>query len=68
MKCWIDGRSSTDIYHMILYFLNDYKDVIKTQRDVYDIYRRLSNNDETNDIVEDFIYGDRYKNLRNEFE
>jgi hypothetical protein len=53
---------------MILYFLDNYKELIKTQKDVYDIYRRMSDNDETNDIVEDFIYGDRYKILRNEFE
>ena len=68
IQSWIDGRSSSDIYHMILYFLDNYKELIKTQKDVYDIYRRMSDNDETNDIVEDFIYGDRYKILRNEFE
>ena len=32
-----------------------------------DIYKRMINNDSTQDIVEDFIYGEKYSKLRKEF-
>lgn len=36
-------------------------------QDIQDINNRMRNGDETNDIVEDFIYGSRYDKLRSKF-
>lgn len=63
---WNNNESSSDIYHMILYWMNKYKDNIKSQDEIEDIYERMNNDDSTNDIVEDFIYG-KYSKLREEF-
>lgn len=52
------------ITYLILYWINKYKDEIKTKEDIEDIYERMI----TNDIVEDFIYGERYYNLRLEIQ
>lgn len=69
-KSWKDNVSSSDIYHMILYWINTYKDEIT---DSYvlelleDVLYRMNNDDETNDIVEDFIYGSKYESIRKYF-
>ena len=64
---WDDNESSSEIYHMILDFITTYKDEIKSQDLANDILKRMEDNDSTNDIVEDVIYGDVYEELRNEF-
>lgn len=66
LDAWDDNESSSEIYHMILYFITIYKDKIKHQDLVNDILKRMEDNDSTNDIVEDLIYGDVYEELRNE--
>jgi len=69
-KSWKENVSSSDIYHMILYWINTYKDEIT---DPYvlelleDVLYRMNNNEETNDIVEDFIYGSKYESIRKYF-
>jgi len=63
-EAWDNNESSSDIYHLILYWINKYKDEIKTKEDIEDIYERMNTNDSTNDIVEDFIYGEKYYKLR----
>jgi hypothetical protein len=69
-KSWKENVSSSDIYHMILYWINTYKDEIT---DPYvlelleDVLYRMNNDDETNDIVEDFIYGSKYEVIRKYF-
>lgn len=69
-KSWKENVSSSDIYHMILYWINTYKDEIT---DSYvlelleDVLYRMNNDDETNDIVEDFIYGSKYESIRKYF-
>lgn len=63
-QAWDNNESSSDVYHLILYWINKYKDEIKTKEDIEDIYERMITDDSTNDIVEDFIYGERYYNLR----
>lgn len=73
IQAWIDGRSHSDIYRMILdwisIILQDSKlltdNCIIT--DIQDIYNRMRNGDETNDIVEDFIYGNIYERLRSKY-
>lgn len=67
---WENGSNYNDIYHMILYWINNHMDHIKkyNNKSYYNsmkhILERIKNNDETNNIVEDFIYGNRYKELR----
>lgn len=67
IKAWDNNVSSNDIYHMILYWINTYKNEIKNETVlelVDDILDRMNNKDETNDIVEDFIYGSKYEPIR----
>ena len=66
-EAWNNGDSHNDIYHLILYWLKKYKNNIKDQEDVKDILHRMEF-DELRDIVEDFIYGSKYKSLRDEIE
>ena len=67
LDAWDDNESASEIYHMILDFITIYKDKIKHQDLANDIIKRMEDNDSTNDIVEDVIYGDVYEELRNEF-
>lgn len=66
LEAWEDNESSSEIYHMILDFITTYKDTIKNQDLANHILKRMEDNDSTNDIVEDVIYGDVYEELRNE--
>ena len=66
-SAWNDNASSSDIYHTILDWITKYKDLIKSKNDINDILDRMNSDESINPIVEDFIYGDRYKDLRNEF-
>jgi transposase-like protein len=64
MEAWETGVHQTDIYHMILELLQ--KQEYKNQDLVVEILDRMSSNEETNDIVQDFIYDNKYKLLRKE--
>lgn len=66
-SAWNKNISSSDIYHMILDWITIYKDLIKSKKEIDNILKRMDKNDSLNEIVEDFIYGDCYKNLRKEF-
>ena len=66
LDAWDNNVGQNDIYHMILYWINSYKSEIKCVEEIDDILERMNSNDETNDIVEDFIYG-KYSGLRSEF-
>jgi hypothetical protein len=67
---WINNDSVSDIYHMIVNFvkmvteLNDTNDIVD---ELDDLSRRIEN-DSTNDIVDDFIYGKRYDKIRQKYE
>jgi hypothetical protein len=71
IKAWIKGYSHNDIYHMILdwieHNIQELSLNINTKNSINDIYNRMINNDSTQDIVEDFVYGEKYSNLRKEF-
>lgn len=71
INVWIKGYSHNDIYHMILAWIehniNELSLNINTKDSINDIYKRMINNDSTQDIVEDFIYGEKYSKLRKEF-
>jgi hypothetical protein len=65
---WDENISSSDIYHMILNWINTYKNEIAVREvldSLEDILERMSNNYSTNDIVEDFIYGSKYETIKN---
>lgn len=67
-KAWNENVSSNDIYHRILDWTKTYSckiDNVHVSELLEDILNRMKNNDETNDIVEDFIYGTRYEVIRN---
>ena len=69
MRAWNDGASSSDIYHMMVDWVEDYKDKLKTdaaKKEAAELWDRFETNDSTNDIVEDFVYGDRYSGIRQE--
>lgn len=69
-KAWDNDASHNDIYHMILEWINNYEDGFseKLKNITRNIRERMNNNDETNDIVEDFIYSGEYSyTLRNIF-
>lgn len=67
IKAWINNISMSDIYHMILEWIEKNKSTVSNQEIVAimnDIEKRMENNDELNDIVEEFIYGVKYQKLR----
>ena len=67
IKAWVNNISMSDIYHMILEWIEKNKSIVTNQEIVAimnDIEKRMENNDELNDIVEDFIYGVKYQKLR----
>ncbi len=71
IKAWIDEASHSDIYHMILKWIESNKDILydnnNVRDDIEDIYVRMNRDDDIRDIVEDFIYRERYSKLREEF-
>jgi hypothetical protein len=66
-EAWDNNVSSSDVYHMILYWLEKWGNRIIDEEAVEDILRRMEEGDSTNDIVEDFIYGECYAQLRAQF-
>jgi len=53
---------------MLVAWIQKYKDDIQSKDDIDDIVLRIEDpTEEVQDIIDDFLYGDRYKNLRNEF-
>ena len=63
---WNKGGSHSDIYHRIVCWLSKYFKEIQTIQEKHDLLQRTEY-DELKEIVEDFIYGERYETLRKEF-
>lgn len=66
VQAWIDNQSMSDIYHMIIDWINKHNKHLN-QDLLYltdEIMKRAENNESTNDIVEDFIYGKKFEPLR----
>ena len=63
---WNKGASHSDIYHLIVLWLSKHFKDIKTIEEKHELYQRTEYG-ELKEIVEDFIYGDQYRNLRKEF-
>ena len=66
LTAWMKDTNQNDIYHMILNLINEYESSINNKSLIEDIRERMNNDDETNNIVEDFINGHVYKELRKE--
>ena len=69
VAAWSDGTSMSDMYHMILEFLQsvspvEYPDICWL---VGEWLERAYSGDETNDLVEEFMYGDRYVPIHKAF-
>lgn len=56
----------SDIYYMIVYFLEKYQDTFKAINDVNNIFTRMNNDELMNDIVEDFVCDNYYIVLKTE--
>ncbi len=65
---WKKGDNIIEIYHLILYWIQNYKKIIKSQDDINDIYSRMLGNETADLIVLDFMYSEKYIKLRNECE
>ncbi len=67
---WQTGASSSDIYHMILMWIEIWKpEVVHPEIAdlIHDYIQRCESGDSTYDLVEDFIYKSRYASLREAF-
>lgn len=64
---WNMGMSSSDLYHMIISWMDGFKSEIDAKDEIDRFMSRAENNDSTNDLVEDFIYGVGCVNIRNQF-
>ena len=67
MRAWSNNVGQNDIYHMILNWINAYEEIIEDIEVsvlLQDMKERMENNDETNDIVEDFINGSKYNKIK----
>jgi hypothetical protein len=66
IDAWDNNVSSTDIYHMLFYWLNNYIDSIydhNATKDMNIILDRMKNDDNSFDIVDDFVGGKKYRDL-----
>ncbi len=71
LKAWDDDKSSSDIYHMILYWIEKVMPQVNSpevEKLMEDILRRMDADDSTNDIVDDFLNSSQYAKLRSAFE
>lgn len=67
LKAWDDGESYDDLYELIVDWIEEYKDNLKTEeakKEADELWERFESSDETKDIVEDFIHGDKYAEIR----
>ena len=66
---WDNNYYQNDIYHLILDWINNYEDSLsdKLKKIIKNIKQRMNDNEETNDIVEDFVYGKYSNELKNIF-
>ncbi len=70
LTAWSKNASMGDMYHMIIDWINTYKpeEVVPSIAPlIKDFKQRALDGDETNDLVEDFIYGDQYVGIRKTF-
>ena len=67
MMAWSEDTVSRDIYTMIYDWLTFYKSEIRAKDEVDDIIWRMEQGEQVKLIVEDFVTGERYAKLRNQF-
>jgi hypothetical protein len=67
MRAWDNGESYGELYDMIVDWIEEYKDKLLSddaKQEANELWERLDTHDEIKDIVEDFIHGDRYTEIR----
>jgi hypothetical protein len=64
---WMNDVSWTDIYQNIIDWATKHRNLIQSKNAVESILTRATEGEEGKVLVEDFIYGLRYVNLRLEF-
>lgn len=70
LHLWDANCSMSDMYHMILDWMQDTKPDVKFPQianEVQDWLCRAKDGDETNDLVEEFVYGEAYAAIRTYF-
>ncbi len=69
LNAWDSGDGMNDMYHHILYFLESGPEKIypKLKKSVENWLKRATRGDETYDLVEEFLFGDRYEDIRRVF-
>jgi hypothetical protein len=67
MMAWSEDTSFGDLYTMIYDWITFYKSEIQAKDEVLDILWRMEHGEELKVIVEDFVTGERYAKLRNQF-
>jgi hypothetical protein len=68
MNAWDNNKSHSEIYQMIYEWITEFSEYIKSKYEVNEILIRMSTEDNLIDIVEDFIYGECYRNIRIEMD
>ena len=67
MRAWSTDVGHNDIYHMIIRWMDEFKQSIEAKQEVKRFLRRARNDDELKDLVEDFIYGGGCEKIRKQF-
>ncbi len=68
IRAWINEESSSDIYHMIIHWAEEVNKSKDKSAMIEDILFRAGSDISSQDIVEDFIYGEKYKEIRNTYD
>ena len=66
IRSWYLNADIKDLYHIIIDWLSEYKDIIKNQDLVTEILNRMDT-DDLKIIVHEFIHGERYAPIRLQF-
>ena len=64
LHAWDNDVSSSDIYHLILKWMEAHVGDPETTQEVQAWLRRAKEGEETNDLVEDFLFGPTYASIR----
>jgi hypothetical protein len=64
---WSEDTSYTDLYTMIVEWATAYHTFIYAEAEIKHLLERIKGNDSVIPIVDDFIYGDCYRPIRDQF-
>lgn len=64
---WYHGVNINSLNNMIYYWIKKNKIFLHTIPEVKDIFKRMKSLENNRSIVEDFIFGEKYRSLREMF-